>query len=317
MEASRVREDIEDRLRTEEESVQWLSEKIGQSSELTSTMTNVLTSFEERLTKLEATILPVYQETENLQRRQENIDKTLEALDHVIDFYNVSKEVESVVKAGPSAGSNNLEEFLQTMSRLRSSLDYFEKSNPESIELENIKALYDTGGDALNREFGEILKKHSIAMPAIDLINAISMPEDATETVSIQHFPEDVQFSLSSISEWLNFNNRDEFMNVYAVVRGQSMKRSLESLRDHTRTLSGSNRSTASPSMLRKFSSPIVANEGTPTSANKNYMKSITKKVSKVTTQLEAATGISRRGLGNYHITYGILMTVFTNQFFI
>ena len=113
------------------------------------------------------------------------------ALDHVIDFYNVSKEVENVVKAGPSA-ANNLEEFLQTMSRLRSSLDYFEKSNPQSIELENIKALYDTGGDALNREFGEVLKKNSIATPAVELLNAISMPEEATEIVSIQHFPEGI-----------------------------------------------------------------------------------------------------------------------------
>ena len=189
MDSTKVREEVEDRLRVEEESVAWLTEKIKQSSDLTSTMTNVLNSSEERLTKLEATILPVYQETENLQRRQENIDKTLEALDHVIDFYNVSKEVENVVKAGPSA-ANNLEEFLQTMSRLRSSLDYFEKSNPQSIELENIKALYDTGGDALNREFGEVLKKNSIATPAVDLLNAISMPEEATEIVSIQHFPE-------------------------------------------------------------------------------------------------------------------------------
>lgn len=54
-------------------------------------MVSILNSFEERLSKLEATILPVYQETDNLRRRQENIDKTLEALDHVIGFYNVSK----------------------------------------------------------------------------------------------------------------------------------------------------------------------------------------------------------------------------------
>ena len=168
-----------------------------------------MTSFEERLTKLEGTILPVYQETENLQRRQENIDRTLDALDHVIDFYNVSKDVEAVVKSGPSS-ANNLEEFLQTMSRLRSSLDYFEKSNPNSIELENVKALYETGGDALNREFGELLKKHSIATPAVDLLNAIAVPDEATECASIQHFPEDVQNSLSSIAEWLNFNNRSD-----------------------------------------------------------------------------------------------------------
>ena len=47
--------------------------------------------------------------------------------------------------------------------------------------------------------------------------------------------------------------------------------------------------------MIRKFSSPIVATEGTPTSANKNYMKKFNKKVTKVTNQLEAATGISRK----------------------
>ena len=64
----KTREDIEERLRIEEESVTWLAEKIKQSAALTSTMTNVLQSFEERLTKLEATILPVYQETENLQQ---------------------------------------------------------------------------------------------------------------------------------------------------------------------------------------------------------------------------------------------------------
>ncbi len=56
-------------------------------------MVSILNSFEERLSKLEATILPVYQETDNLRRRQENIDRTLEALDHVIGFYNVSKGI--------------------------------------------------------------------------------------------------------------------------------------------------------------------------------------------------------------------------------
>ena len=123
----------------------------------------------------------------------------------------------------------------------------------------------------------------------------IAVPDEATECASIQHFPEDVQNSLSSIAEWLNFNNRDEFMNVYAVVRGNCMKRSLDSLRDHAKALSGNTRGNShSPSMIRKYSSPIVANEGTPTSANKNYMKSISKRMTKVTTQIEAKTGLKR-----------------------
>ena len=91
------------------------------------------------------------------------------------------------------------------MSKLRSSLDYFEKSNPQSIELENIKALYETGGDALNREFGEMLKKHSLPTQGVELLNSISMPEEAVEVASIQHFPEDIQTSLSSIGNLMKF----------------------------------------------------------------------------------------------------------------
>ena len=102
------------------------------------------------------------------------------------------------------------------------------------------------------------------------------------------------------VASWLNENNRDGFMNVYSVVRGQYMKKSLESLRDYVRASSGSKRSTASPSVLRKVTSPIVASEGTPTTSQKKYVKSISKKVSSVTSKLESASGISRRTHGMF-----------------
>ena len=41
-----------------------------ESGEITNDMVGILASFEQRLKRLEGTILPVYQETENLQRRQ-------------------------------------------------------------------------------------------------------------------------------------------------------------------------------------------------------------------------------------------------------
>ena len=94
-------------------------------------------------------------------------------------------------------------------------------------------------------------------------------------------------------------------MNVYSVVRGQYMKKSLESLRDYVRASSGTKRSTASPSVLRKVTSPIVASEGTPTTSQKKYVKSISKKVSSVTSKLESASGISRRTHGMFLRFYG------------
>ena len=68
---------------------------------------------------------------------QENIDRTIEAMDHVIAFYNVSKEVEPTVAQGPSAVP--IEQFLHTLSRLKRALDYFERNNPKSIEVENVR----------------------------------------------------------------------------------------------------------------------------------------------------------------------------------
>ncbi len=139
------------KLQLERENLAWRKEQCVESEKLTSGMVEILESFETRLGKLEQTIHPVYQETCNLQRRQENIEKTLQELDHVIDYYSVSKEVESVVREGPNG--TTLQNFLDAMRKLNVALDYFSTNNPGSIELENVRSLYKTGGDALFRKF--------------------------------------------------------------------------------------------------------------------------------------------------------------------
>ena len=59
------------------------------------------------------------------------------------------------------------------------------------------------------------------------------------DSVSIQHFPEDVQTNLISMAEWLTLNNKGgEFMNVYGSVRGSVLKKSLDQLRDHHKACS-------------------------------------------------------------------------------
>ena len=65
-----VKQDIERRLEAEERKVAEVEAIMKASGEITSDMVGILASFEQRLKRLEGTILPVYQETENLQRRQ-------------------------------------------------------------------------------------------------------------------------------------------------------------------------------------------------------------------------------------------------------
>ena len=47
-------------------------EVLAASDQLTHGMTNILDSFERRLASLEQTVLPVYHETGNLQRRKQS-----------------------------------------------------------------------------------------------------------------------------------------------------------------------------------------------------------------------------------------------------
>ena len=92
-------------------------------------------------------------------------------MDHVINYYNVSKEVEVVVREGPNPG---LHAFLEAMAKLKGALDYFSSNNPGSIELENVRSLHSSGGGQLFREFSEQLKKHSRPVPVIEILNCVA-----------------------------------------------------------------------------------------------------------------------------------------------
>jgi len=315
--------DSDAKLQLEKENLAWLKEQCAESERLTSGMVDILESFEVRLGKLEETILPVYQETGNLQRRQENIDKTLTELDHVINYYNVSKEVENVVREGP--GGSTLHNFLEAMKKLKGALDYFSTNNPGSIELENVRSLYTTGGSALSREFSELLKKHSRPISAIEILNSVSANDSVSgdeishassdDFSSISHFPEDVQSNMIQIAEWLCLNDREEYMNVYANIRAHMMKKSLEQLRDHQKTASmGSQGRGISPPTRAKIASPAAASavtqepSTTPTgrkisTQSKRLQQKLGKRMTSMSVRLEAATGVTipvgRRYLGD------------------
>lgn len=50
--------------------------------------------------QLENSIIPVHKQTENLQRLQENVDKTLSCMDHVISYYHVAKDTDRIIREG-------------------------------------------------------------------------------------------------------------------------------------------------------------------------------------------------------------------------
>uniref|UniRef100_T1H6H2 Uncharacterized protein n=1 Tax=Megaselia scalaris TaxID=36166 RepID=T1H6H2_MEGSC len=154
-----------------------LTEKVNKYNELSKCMSGILTTFEQRLGKLEETILPVYQKTEHLQKRQQNL-KALSNRDVVLSHYDVSQDVCNLIHRGPIEGS--IHEFLNALDKLKVAMDYFLKTNSQSVELENVTSLFNNGCESLNNHYKALLKKHSSPLKPVELLDLIYIEDDSS-----------------------------------------------------------------------------------------------------------------------------------------
>eukprot|EP00794_Sanderia_malayensis_P009128 gene9128-10101_t len=233
------KKEIEMKLEAEKQNLTWLQESLKKSNHLSTNMVGILDSFEDHLCKLEDTILPIHKETMDLQRRQGNIDKTLTLLDEVLNYHNVSNSVKKIIEDGPTGF---LEDYLKSMEKVEDAIRFFEVNNPESMELSLLKSLNDTGIDSLYKEFRTLLRRHSKEVPMVtimDLLNAMSeTSSDSTSQTSIddgniEHLPERTMAELRIIATWLTTHGPNtDFMSVYSQVRSNTLKLSLQGIKD-------------------------------------------------------------------------------------
>ncbi|NWU37895.1 EXOC7 protein, partial [Hylia prasina] len=251
-EVSARRREIEDKLKQEEETLSFIKESLEKSDQLTKNMVSILSSFESRLMKLENSIIPVHKQTENLQRLQENVEKTLSCLDHVISYYHVAKDTEKIIKEGPTG---RLEEYLNCMDKIQKAVEYFQDNNPDSPELNRVKSLFERGKESLESEFRSLMTRNTKPVPPILILDLISGDEemDTQEEMSLEHLPESVLHDIIRISGWLVENGRNQdFMTVYFQIRSVQLDRSIKGLKDHFRKNSSSSGVPYSPAIQNK-----------------------------------------------------------------
>nr|XP_047920365.1 exocyst complex component 7 isoform X6 [Anser cygnoides] len=215
-------------------------------------MVSILSSFESRLMKLENSIIPVHKQTENLQRLQENVEKTLSCLDHVISYYHVAKDTEKIIKEGPTG---RLEEYLNCMDKIQKAVEYFQDNSPDSPELNRVKSLFERGKESLESEFRSLMTRHTKPVPPILILDLISGDDEmeTQEEVSLEHLPESVLHDIIRISGWLVENGRNQdFMTVYFQIRSVQLDRSIKGLKDHFRKNSSSTGVPYSPAIQNK-----------------------------------------------------------------
>ncbi|NXP74460.1 EXOC7 protein, partial [Ramphastos sulfuratus] len=251
-EVSARRREIEDKLKQEEETLSFIKESLEKSDQLTNNMVSILSSFESRLMKLENSIIPVHKQTENLQRLQENVEKTLSCLDHVISYYHVAKDTEKIIKEGPTG---RLEEYLSCMDKIQKAVEYFQDNNPDSPELNRVKSLFERGKESLESEFRSLMTRHTKPVPPILILDLISGDDEmeTQEEMSLEHLPESVLHDIIRISGWLVENGRNQdFMTVYFQIRSVQLDRSIKGLKDHFRKNSSSSGVPYSPAIQNK-----------------------------------------------------------------
>ncbi|KAM6403670.1 exocyst complex component 7 isoform 1-T1 [Rhynochetos jubatus] len=251
-EVSARRREVEDKLKQEEETLSFVKESLEKSDQLTKNMVSILSSFESRLMKLENSIIPVHKQTENLQRLQENVEKTLSCLDHVISYYHVAKDTEKIIKEGPTG---RLEEYLNCMDKIQKAVEYFQDNNPDSPELNRVKSLFERGKESLESEFRSLMTRHTKPVPPILILDLISGDDEmeTQEEMSLEHFPESILHDIIRISGWLVENGRNQdFMTVYFQIRSVQLDRSIKGLKDHFRKNSSSTGVPYSPAIQNK-----------------------------------------------------------------
>lgn len=251
-EASARRREIEDKLKQEEETLSFIRDSLEKSDQLTKNMVSILSSFESRLMKLENSIIPVHKQTENLQRLQENVEKTLSCLDHVISYYHVASDTEKIIREGPTG---RLEEYLGSMAKIQKAVEYFQDNSPDSPELNKVKLLFERGKEALESEFRSLMTRHSKVVSPVLILDLIGGDDDleAQEDVTLEHLPESVLQDVIRISRWLvEYGRNQDFMNVYYQIRSSQLDRSIKGLKEHFHKSSSSSGVPYSPAIPNK-----------------------------------------------------------------
>ncbi|XP_061782813.1 exocyst complex component 7 isoform X4 [Nerophis lumbriciformis] len=250
--ASARKREIEEKLKQEQETLSFIRENLEKSDQLTNGMVSILSSFESRLMQLENSIIPVHKQTENLQRLQDNVDKTLSCMDHVISYYHVAKDTDRIIREGPTG---RLDEYLACMAKIQKAVEYFQDNNPDSPELNTVKARFERGKELLEAEFRSLLTRYSKPVPPILILDAISVDEEleVQEDVVLEHLPEARLQEIICIAGWLvEYGRNQDFMTVYFQIRSSQLDRSIKGLKEHFRKNSASSGVLYSPAVQAK-----------------------------------------------------------------
>lgn len=161
----------------------------------------------------------------------------------MLAHYDSSQELCNLIHLGPSDGQ--IATFLGALNKLKVAKDYFLNNNTQSVELQNVTSLFNSGCETLNTHYRNVLRKHCNPFPAVQLLDLICVdPADAADpafaqlqpTSTMQYPPAETRDELNTVANWLDNNLRREYVAIYVEERSAVVQRSLKLLKDHQRS---------------------------------------------------------------------------------
>ncbi|KAM3958226.1 exocyst complex component 7 [Aphomia sociella] len=304
--------EIEMKLKKEMSNILELKAAANRSSSLANDVCNVLGACEQRLQQLETAVLPLYGDTARLQHIHENMERTAKSLDHVINYYMVSRELADLIQAGPhTTNTESLNIYLEALDKLAEAQTYFNKNNPQSVELENINQLYNTGVVKLENAFEELLSRHTRPLSPTTLMDMIALEEDSSaDSVSVSVSGSGGAACASSpdvlraAAGWLAAAGRAPAAALQAL-RAPAAKQALTAFKDYLRSRSMA----ASPLMRAKN---MLHRSDSTTKKTSKIQKVLEKRANKIMMKasqtLEQSTGLAigpRRSMNDSYTEEG------------
>lgn len=173
---SRLRQLNEISIQNETQRIEWLQRCLRESDENTKKMTNILSTFETKLTSMHDLVMPVYEATNTLQIKYSNLQTTVNQLDSIIEYYDSVKNLSLVVQAGPGKDIKN---YLTHLDKLKLAIEYF-AANKNQTQKEQNQELWNQGILNVEKNFEMLLGKCSDG-----LLNLIDQDIDLNNSVLI------------------------------------------------------------------------------------------------------------------------------------
>ncbi|GAA5872370.1 hypothetical protein JCM16303_004495 [Sporobolomyces ruberrimus] len=148
-----------------------LQQTLSRSSKISDRMSTVLGELDDRLAKLEKSLVPIYKETGKLTRVSKNLESTMRSLDGLLGHHDLVEREEGLIKSGPKQG--DLKPYIAAIDRLVAASEALRKTDAkgQAATLAQMAALIEAGAKQIVGVFARMVKETSPTMDAGSLFD--------------------------------------------------------------------------------------------------------------------------------------------------